>query len=97
MYFLAPASPEAPSEMQIVTAVGDQVLTADGTFEMLPGQAVELVPPWAHVVRSGETMWSISRLYSVTVTDLRAWNPGVVPTAMPVGTVLRVRDPLVSP
>jgi membrane-bound lytic murein transglycosylase D len=43
----------------------------------------------AHVVRSGESLWSISRVYDVNVRELASWN------AMAPGDVLNVGRELV--
>ena len=40
-------------------------------------------PVGHHTVRSGESLWTISQRYRVTIAQLRTWND------MPVGTVLR--------
>ena len=37
-----------------------------------------------HTVRSGESLWTVSQRYRVTVAQLRAWND------IPVGSILRV-------
>ena len=78
------------------TSVGDRLLSENGSLgrELMPGQVLRLVPQGYHVVRAGQTFWSISRLYGTTVASLQAWNPGVTPTSMPVGTLLRVVKPL---
>lgn len=43
-----------------------------------------------HAVAPGETLWSLSRRYDVTVDEIRAANPSVDPTRMRIGTVLVV-------
>jgi tetratricopeptide (TPR) repeat protein len=43
-----------------------------------------------HAVRSGETFYSIARLYNVDVKKLIAANPGVAPSSMPSGYVLKI-------
>lgn len=74
------------------TIVGDTISAEGSTMsmEVLPDQAVSLVPEGVHVVRSGETFWSISQDYGVTVADLERWNPDIDSAAMPVGTLLYI-------
>jgi LysM repeat protein len=52
-------------------------------------------PPTAktHTVRSGETPYVIARRHGVSVKALLAANPGVSPTRMRVGTVLKIPAP----
>ncbi|WP_162054500.1 LysM peptidoglycan-binding domain-containing protein [Pontibacter pamirensis] len=52
--------------------------------------------PTKHVVKQGETLYGISRMYAVTVNDLTAWNKlGDVPIQM--GQELLIAEPLVQP
>jgi tetratricopeptide (TPR) repeat protein len=44
----------------------------------------------SHAVRAGETFYSIARLYNVDVKKLIAANPGVAPSSMPAGYILRI-------
>lgn len=44
----------------------------------------------SHVVRSGETLFSISRRYGVTVNDVRSWN-GLSSNLLEIGQVLEIR------
>ena len=44
-----------------------------------------------HTVAVGETLYSISRLYKVTVADLQVWN-GKPDTSVKIGEVLRLTD-----
>lgn len=46
-----------------------------------------------HTVRPRETPASIARQYGLTVDELLAANPGIQPTRMQIGTVLRVPNP----
>jgi len=50
-------------------------------------------PPRTHVVRAGETPAAIARKYRVNVKSLLAANPGLSPTRMRVGSVLRLPTP----
>jgi len=49
--------------------------------------------PGEHVVRQGETLYAVSRLYGVPVSDLIAWNNLSKPGQLDVGQVLRVAAP----
>jgi len=52
-----------------------------------------VVQPGEHVVRRGETLYAVSRLYGVPVQDLIAWNNLSRPEQLEVGQVLRVAAP----
>lgn len=45
-----------------------------------------------YVVERGDTLWSISRAYGLTVDQLRAFNPGIDETRLEVGDVIRLRS-----
>lgn len=70
------------------------------SLRLLPGVAPEFaalldiaeraLSPATHTVRSGDTLWSISRLYGVPLKDLIATNRIADPDAVPVGTQLRI-------
>ena len=50
---------------------------------------------YAHKVRSGETLWSISRKYAVTLRQLRAWNPRISRSRfLKVGAIVRLKLPM---
>lgn len=49
--------------------------------------------PGEHVVRRGETLYAVSRLYGVPVQTLIAWNNLSKPEQLDVGQVLRVTAP----
>lgn len=43
-----------------------------------------------HIVASGETFYSISRMYGITVAEIQSHNEDVVQNAMSIGTVLKI-------
>jgi LysM repeat protein len=49
----------------------------------------------SHTVAAGETMYSISRKYNISVDDLKAWNPDAA-AGLKVGQVLKVTPVLVK-
>lgn len=49
-----------------------------------------------HTVGSGETMYGISRMYSITVDQLKAWN-GLAANELKVGQVLLIAQPMNQP
>jgi membrane-bound lytic murein transglycosylase D len=54
-----------------------------GASRAIASAAIGPVPVELHTVRSGESLWTISQRYRVTIAQLRTWND------MPEGTVLR--------
>ena len=52
--------------------------------------AMVLSPNAKHIVQKGETLYSIARLYKVTVADLKTWNTKADDTAR-VGEVLKLQ------
>ena len=46
-----------------------------------------------HVVRSGDTLWDLSRRYDVRLIDLRRWNSMLVDDVLRVGARLQVAPP----
>ena len=78
-----------PSRLQIgqelvVPAPGTpaEAVAAEASDENPTGEEV------VHLVREGESLWSVARQYGVTVDDLRSWN------GLAEGAVLRVGDEL---
>ncbi|GAB3537431.1 hypothetical protein GCM10027443_30420 [Pontibacter brevis] len=65
--------------------------------EAAPAPAPQPAPkPARHVVKQGETLYGISRMYAVTVNDLTAWNKlGDAPIR--IGQELLIAEPLVQP
>ena len=50
---------------------------------------------YAHKVRSGDTLWSISLKYAVTIRQLRAWNPRASRSRyLKIGTKLYLKRPV---
>lgn len=49
-----------------------------------------LTPPTSHVVRPGETLWSISRIYNTTIEELSSKNGLVNPNILYPGQILRI-------
>ena len=61
-----------------------------------PVQEEPLAKPARHVVKQGETLYSISRLYAVTVNDISTWNQlGDAPIR--IGQELIIAEPLTIP
>ncbi|MCL1861675.1 MAG: peptidoglycan DD-metalloendopeptidase family protein [Proteobacteria bacterium] len=58
-----------------------------------PTIASPVAQPGEHVVRRGETLYAVSRLYGVPVPDLIAWNNLSRPEQLEVGQILRVAAP----
>ena len=47
-----------------------------------------------HTIAAGETLWSISRLYEVTMDDLLRWNELPDPDAISIGQNIQVKAPI---
>ena len=67
-------------------------LRPDGVAGALTHRALR---PWytgylTHRVQRGESFWSISRLYGVSLDALRAANPALAPESLPLGAPLTV-------
>ncbi|NDJ59585.1 MAG: glycosyltransferase [Chloroflexi bacterium] len=43
-----------------------------------------------HVIREGDSLWAVSRIYDVTLEELLEINPDIDPYALPVGTVVQL-------
>ncbi|WP_299704491.1 LysM peptidoglycan-binding domain-containing protein [uncultured Pontibacter sp.] len=64
-------------------------------------QAVDPKPtttnkPTLHVVKQGESLWGISRLYAVTVNDITTWN-NLGDAPIKIGQELVIAEPLTVP
>ena len=45
-----------------------------------------------HTIAAGETLWALSQRYRCTVDDLLRLNPGIQPTNLQIGQVIRLAD-----
>ncbi|MBF8961777.1 LysM peptidoglycan-binding domain-containing protein [Pontibacter sp. FD36] len=52
--------------------------------------------PTRHIVKQGESLWAISRLYAVTVTDITTWN-NLGDAPIKIGQELIIAEPLTVP
>ena len=73
--------------------VRDSRPAAARTAPKPPDTVSPVARPGEHVVRRGETLYAVSRLYGVPVPDLIAWNNLSNPGQLEVGQVLRVASP----
>ena len=53
--------------------------------------------PFTYTVQSGETMGGIALKFGVSLADLEAANPGVLPNTMSIGAVLRIPSDPANP
>ncbi len=77
------ASPEA-SGSPAASAVAASPSTVPSTEPTTPASGT------TYTVKKGDTMWGIAVKFGVTLADLKAANPNVVPTSMKIGTVLTI-------
>lgn len=49
-----------------------------------------------HSVNSGDSLWTISRQYNVSIKDLKKWNEGKIGRYLKTGSVLEMYPPLVT-
>lgn len=68
--------------------VGDRAQPAVARAQTLPMPSTP--GSTTHIVRSGDTLYSIALRHGLTEAALRAANPGVIPTRMSEGQVIRV-------
>lgn len=54
-------------------------------------------PPPGYVIQAGDTLYSLARKFGVTVADLEAWNPGINPAALRIGSTINVAAPTPPP
>ena len=86
--------------LQQSNQINNQFIRA-GHYLMIPGAAALPMPLAAscrgkklfHQVRSGDTLWDLSREYGVSVNHLKRCNPGLSAGALALNSSIRVRDP----
>lgn len=78
----AAAKPEPVKNTQASTTVKEKAAPAN--------------KPTRHVVKQGESLWAISRLYAVTVTDITTWN-NLGDAPIKIGQELIIAEPLTVP
>lgn len=68
------------------------VLSVVPTVEKPVVKPVDSKAPKTHKVKSGDTLWGISRKYQVSVNDILKWNKDIIkdPNVIKVGWVLKV-------
>jgi membrane-bound lytic murein transglycosylase D len=90
--FTEPAATPAPAETtkEATPAANSKPAT---TVAAQPAAAPK---PTKHVVKQGETLYAISRMYAVTVNDLTAWN-NLADKPLKMGQELLIAAPLTQP
>ena len=84
---LPPSAKLVAGQMMLLKPVGP----AGATLPVRPPAAPADPNATTHTVAVGETLYSISRLYKVTVADLQAWNGrAAADTSVKIGEVLRI-------
>lgn len=88
------AAPMAGPQMARAPMAAPTPATAAPMTPAMPVQA----PPtgFLHTVVAGDTIWNIAQRFGVTVDDIVAANPGIVPENLLIGSVIRVPAPAVS-
>lgn len=59
-------------------------------LEALADPQVKLARLQAHLIRTGDTLYALSRSYGVSVAMIQSWNPGLDPQRLRVGSSLFV-------
>ncbi|MDX5422110.1 MAG: LysM peptidoglycan-binding domain-containing protein [Hymenobacteraceae bacterium] len=70
--------------------------TTPATSTTAPVKQPAQQKPTRHTVKQGETLYSISRMYAVTVSDLVAWN-NLGDAPLKLGQELLIAEPLTTP
>lgn len=89
-----PAGTGAPAQQKVVAAETFPS-TAPPAATPAPAQK-QTGTPTTHVVKQGETLYGISRMYAVTVNDLATWN-NLGDTPLKMGQELLVAEPQMQP
>ncbi|MBU3003031.1 LysM peptidoglycan-binding domain-containing protein [Paraglaciecola arctica] len=43
-----------------------------------------------HIMKKGETLYQLSKLYGISIPELQAWNPDLAINNISVGTEIRI-------
>ncbi len=86
---VAPA-PSPQKRIEYVPVSGIEVQYSDGTKRFIPGNPGLSTQPVTHTVRTGETLFKISKLYGLTPEQLRKLN-NLRDNNLSVGQVLKVK------
>lgn len=43
-----------------------------------------------HVIKAGDTLWALAQTYKTTVNNLLQLNPGIVPTNLQIGQIIKI-------
>ncbi|MBL4623068.1 MAG: LysM peptidoglycan-binding domain-containing protein [Immundisolibacteraceae bacterium] len=86
--------------LQQSNQINNQFIRA-GRYLLIPSAAALPMPLAAscrgqrlfHQVKSGDTLWDLSRHYQVSVNHLKRCNPGLSAGTLALNSLLRVRDP----
>lgn len=93
------APPYHLSVGQVIRLGSNVPMAANNTYTLAPVASTNSVKPQSamngkqHVVRAGETLYSISRRYGYTPEEVAAWNRLPVPYTIGVGQVLLIAQP----
>lgn len=87
--------PEGDFEFIVFNQHGDAVMDQWINLDA-PSKAADNKTTW-HTVRTGDTLWAISRRYGVTINSLMAVNPEVDPDTIWIGQRLRIPTSSVPP
>ncbi|WP_319590451.1 LysM peptidoglycan-binding domain-containing protein [uncultured Draconibacterium sp.] len=73
----------------MVLKINSSTATGENSMQPQPVQAPKNRNYIEHIIESGETMWGITRKYSVSADELKSINP-VLNTGFPAGAVIRI-------
>jgi membrane-bound lytic murein transglycosylase D len=88
----APLRP-TPTEARTVKQAETAPAKAAAKPETKPAATAK---PTLHIVKQGESLWAISRLYAVTVNDITTWN-NLGDASIKVGQELIIAEPQIVP
>ena len=102
LYSIARQHNTTPSALMKANGIADPSSIAIGTRLSVPTAAskakaatkkaaapARLAPGSSYTVKQGDTLYGISRSLGISVSDLKAANPGIDATSMATGTVLK--------